>query len=72
VITFMSTDTGDAWRVRLVPHGWFWDRSDESGEVRVSASATELLLLLAGRPAPSSVVEGDRAPLDDWLQATTF
>ena len=56
-ITFVATDTGQTFTA-----------SDDAPAVTVSASASDLVLLLYGRVRPDQVrVEGERATLDAAL-----
>jgi uncharacterized protein (TIGR03083 family) len=58
-ITLMATDSGRSFAA-----------SDEPADVTVSASASDLVLLLYGRiPADQVKVDGDRAALDAFLQS---
>jgi hypothetical protein len=69
-LSLAADDTGDTWRVVLSPHGWGWDRDAARGDVHVTGSAKELLLLLQGRGTGATRTDGNQALLQAWLDAT--
>jgi uncharacterized protein (TIGR03083 family) len=71
-LSFATTDTADTWRVWLTPAGWWWDRGTTPGHTHVVAPASDLLLLLQGRPAAHIHTDGDDQILQNWLVATVF
>lgn len=71
-LSLAADDTGDAWRVLLTPHGWRWDRDASHGDVHVTGSAKELLLMLQGRGPGATRAEGDQVLLEAWLDAASW
>ena len=69
---FRATDTGDTWRVRLDPSGFWWDRGGEPADATVTATAADLYLLVQGRRRPQAVVSGRTELLDRWNDALDF
>lgn len=75
-LLLISGEVDRAWRIRIGSNGWWWDRPaiDDAGasSVTIRANATDVFLLLQGRPASSASIDGDSAVLDRWLAATAF
>ncbi|MBX7552190.1 maleylpyruvate isomerase N-terminal domain-containing protein [Streptomyces sp. NPDC048665] len=75
-LAFVSTDTGEEWRVRLDPDGFRpVPREDAEATAVVRAPAAGLLLLLYGRRSyqePGYDVSGPTAVLDNWFAHTAF
>lgn len=62
-----ATDIDGEWLIRLEPDGATFTREHTKGDVAARGSASDLLLLLVGRVAPSAVETfGDVALLDRW------
>jgi uncharacterized protein (TIGR03083 family) len=75
-LAFVSTDTGEEWRVRLDPDGFRpVPPEDAEATTAVRAPAAGLLLLLYGRRSyqePGYQVSGPTAVLDNWFAHTSF
>ncbi len=71
-IVFRAADTGDTWRVRLDPTGFWWDRGGEPADATVTATAADLYLLVQGRHRPAAVVSGRAELLERWNVALDF
>ncbi|MEV4174114.1 maleylpyruvate isomerase family mycothiol-dependent enzyme [Nonomuraea sp. NPDC049709] len=61
----------DGWLVTRLPEGIRWERGRSDGDVVVSGSMTEIMLVFARRVPPGDV-SGKRALLDHWLANTAF
>ncbi|TYB65376.1 maleylpyruvate isomerase family mycothiol-dependent enzyme [Nonomuraea sp. PA05] len=59
------------WVIHRLPEGLRWERGDGPGEVVVSGTVTEIMLVLSRRTPPSGV-SGDRALLEHWLAHSAF
>lgn len=70
-IGLQATDTELSWVVDLTGTAITWRRGREDVAVTVSASVTELLLVIYKR-LPPATVSGDRELLDFWLQRVDF
>lgn len=66
-----ATGAGGEWTIRLEPEGFSVEHDHAKGTVAVRGAATDLLLLLYGRRAPSDdrfECFGDDALLNRWLE----
>ncbi|NNC74891.1 MAG: maleylpyruvate isomerase family mycothiol-dependent enzyme [Acidimicrobiia bacterium] len=62
-----ATDTDDSWHVTLAPTGITTVRSNETADVTVAGTASDLYLMMWNRGKDSSVaVAGDRTVLELW------
>jgi uncharacterized protein (TIGR03083 family) len=69
-IAFVTTDTGNRWLLTLTDDGPHGARSQDPGDVTVTASATDLSLYLWHREMATSApptIDGDAALLETWL-----
>ncbi|MEO3801641.1 maleylpyruvate isomerase family mycothiol-dependent enzyme [Nonomuraea sp. B1E8] len=67
----LRPDSGQGWMITRTPDGIRCDRGGGDGDVVVSGSVTELMLVFTRRVPPRDVT-GDRALLDHWLAHTAF
>ncbi|WP_220447864.1 maleylpyruvate isomerase family mycothiol-dependent enzyme [Nonomuraea diastatica] len=67
----LRPDSGQDWMITRTPDGIRCDRGGGDGDVVVSGSVTELMLVFTRRVPPRNVT-GDRALLDHWLAHTAF
>ncbi|UBU17520.1 maleylpyruvate isomerase family mycothiol-dependent enzyme [Nonomuraea gerenzanensis] len=61
----------DGWVISRMPEGLRWERGNGPGDVVVSGTVTEIMLVLSRR-APAAEVSGDRALLEHWLAHSAF
>ncbi|MEV4068248.1 maleylpyruvate isomerase family mycothiol-dependent enzyme [Nonomuraea fuscirosea] len=64
-------DGVDGWVITRTPEGVRWERGDGDGDVVVSGTTAECMLVFARR-LPARAVTGDRAVLEHWLAHTAF
>ena len=65
VLGFRATDSGDSWRITLLPDRFDWARAEGPSDALVEAPARDLLLGLYGRPACLGIT-GDDDLFDRW------
>jgi uncharacterized protein (TIGR03083 family) len=61
----------DGWVISRLPEGPRWERGDGPGDVVVSGTVTEIMLVLSGRIPPGDVT-GNRALLEHWLAHSAY
>ncbi|MGW3342040.1 maleylpyruvate isomerase family mycothiol-dependent enzyme [Nonomuraea rubra] len=61
----------DGWVISRLPEGLRWERGNGPGDVVVTGTVTEIMLVLSRRIPPASVT-GNRALLEHWLANSTY
>ncbi|GAA2210891.1 maleylpyruvate isomerase family mycothiol-dependent enzyme [Nonomuraea monospora] len=59
------------WVIHRLPEGLRWERGNGPGDVVVSGTVTEIMLVLSRRTPPADV-SGDSALLEHWLAHSAF
>jgi len=67
-----ASDSGDTWRIKFEPTGFWWDRGGEPADTTVTGTAADIYLLVQGRARPGVVVTGNVALLQRWNDALDF
>lgn len=71
-LSVRAIDTGDTWRLRFDPTGFWWDRAGDAADATIEGTAADLYLYLQGRKRPGVSASGREDITGRWFEALDF